>query len=333
MQINAYWKLLATITTTLIGIIAFSLFFPVKIPQSGTIFYVSPGSSRANTVTDLAQQKLTHLTAIFDLYTLILGKSPRSGEYLLPKNASPYAIWKQITSGTGRYYRSFTIIPGTTFNQVKTNLQNNPYLKHTLTDMKDTDVMVALGDNEHIPEGLFMPETYNFSRGDSDISVLKRAYDLAALKLKEAWDSRAPNLPFQKPYDIMIAASLIEKEAYLASEQPIISGVLVNRLNKGIILQFDPTVIYGLGSAYRGKIYKSDLTTDTPYNTYLHPGLPPTPIAMPGRTAIEAAAHPAQHDYFYFVAKGDGSHQFTTNLQDHYQAVKDAAERKSHATN
>lgn len=333
MQIQSHLKSLAAIAVTLVGIIAFSLFFPVKIPKSGTIFYVSPGISRANVVTSLAQNKLTHITVIFDWYTMISGKVPKSGEYLFQKYASPYKIWRQITSGTGRYSRSFTIIPGTTFDQVRTKLQSNMYLNHVITNQNDREIMAALGDKDHAPEGFFMPETYNFLRGDTDLSILKRAYDLLTLKLTEAWKGRAANLPLQTPYDILIAASLIEKEAYLASEQPIISGVLVNRLNKGIALQFDPTIIYGLGSAYRGKIYKTDLTTDTPYNTYLHAGLPPTPIAMPGLTAIEAAAHPAQHDYYYFVAKGDGSHQFTSNLQDHYRAVKEAAERKSHAAN
>ena len=332
MQIQSKLKTLAVITSILIGIVAFSLFFPVRIPDSGTIFYVHPGMSRTNVVLGLADKQLVHNTTIFDVYTLITGKVPKSGEYLLPRFASPYTIWKQITAGTGRYYRSFSIIPGNTFSQVKAALQNNPYLKHTTASMKDQDIMAALGDPSHAPEGLFMPETYHFARGDTDLALLKRSYDLMALKLAEAWRTRSAGLPFQTPYDALIAASLIEKEAYLVSEQPIISGVLVNRLKKNMLLQFDPTIIYGLGSAYQGKIYKKDLTTNTTYNTYLHKGLPPTPIAMPGRTAIEAATHPAQHDYYYFVAKGDGSHQFTTNLQDHYQAVEAAAARKANAT-
>jgi UPF0755 protein len=195
--------------------------------------------------------------------------------------------------------------------------------------MTDKDLMLLLGDGNRSPEGLFMPETYYFSRGDSDLTILKRAHQLMQQKLNTAWNSRAADLPYQDAYQALIAASLIEKEAYLAKEQPIISGVLVNRLRKNMLLQFDPTIIYGLGSAYQGKIFKKDLTTDTPYNTYLHRGLPPTPIASPGITAITAAVHPAQHNYFYFVAVGDGSHQFTTNLQDHHQAVVNAETNKT----
>jgi UPF0755 protein len=198
-------------------------------------------------------------------------------------------------------------------------------LKHMATNMTDAEIMLALGDNLHAPEGMFMPETFHYARGDVDLVILKRAHDLLVLKLNEAWQNHPANLPYQDAYQVLIAASLIEKEAYLAKEQPIISGVLVNRLAKNMLLQFDPTVIYGLGDNYRGKIYKSDLTTDTPYNTYVHKGLPPTPIAMPGMSAIQAAMHPAAHNYLYFVATGNGSHEFTTNLQDHYAAVSKAA--------
>jgi UPF0755 protein len=318
-------KVVAIIFIALVGIAAYALFLPVSISQSGILFYVPQGTSRANVVADLSANHLIRLAPIFDFYSQMRGRVPRSGEYKLARGSSPYAIWQQITNGTGRYYRSFTIIPGTTFKQIKLSMQKTPTLRHVTANMNDQQIMAMLSESTRGPEGMFMPETYNYSRDDADLVVLKRAHVLMNLKLNEAWQNRGANLPFQDAYQALIAASLIEKEAYLAKEQPIISGVLVNRLQKGMLLQFDPTIIYGLGDQYRGKIYKSDLTTDTPYNSYMHKGLPPTPIAMPGLTAIQAAMHPAQHDYLYFVATGNGSHAFTTNLQDHYAEVSKAA--------
>lgn len=322
-------KALSAIALLAIAAVSYVLFYPVKLPGDGTIFYVHPGASRANLVAELSSYQLTHFTPIFDIYTMLRGKVPKSGEFLFPHGSTPYSIWKQITTGTGRYYREITIVPGDTFQQIKDILQKNPYLKHASATMSDRDLMQLLGDAGHVPEGMFMPETYYFSRGDSDLTILKRAHTLMSQKLSEAWNNRAKDLPYQDAYQALIAASLIEKEAYLAKEQPVISGVLVNRLRKNMLLQFDPTIIYGLGTAYQGKIFKKDLTTDTPYNTYIHRGLPPTPIASPGMNAILAAVHPAQHDYLYFVATGDGSHQFTSTLQDHNQAVEKAAANKS----
>jgi UPF0755 protein len=253
-----------------------------------------------------------------------------SGEYLIPSGSSPYFIWKQLTSGTGRYYRAFTIIPGWTFKQVREALNNESALKHLIAPAdSDASIMSALGDNSHDPEGMFLPETYYFLRGDADLAILKRAHNSMNTKLNEAWQGRAAGLPYQTSYQALIAASLIEKEAYLPQEQPKIGGVLINRLHKNMLLQFDPTVIYGMGDHYQGKIYKRDLLANTPYNTYVHHGLPPTPIAMPGSTAISAALHPEVHDYLYFVAKGDGSHEFTANLQDHHAAVQKAADLRS----
>ncbi len=327
-----FFKIIAALAVALAGVIVYALFAPVSVPKGGAVYYVTPGVSRANLVLGLAENHYVRLAPIFDLYTVLRHRVPKSGEYSFPQGSSPYGIWKQITSGTGRYYRTFIIVPGTTFKQIRTTLQNDPTFKHLINDMTDKDIMAALGDRVHEPEGMFMPESYYYSRGDVDLVILKRAYDLLNLKLNEAWAGRALNLPYQDAYHALIAASLIEKEAYLAKEQPIISGVLVNRLNKNMLLQFDPTVIYGMGDTYQGKIFKSDLTKDTPYNTYLHIGLPPTPIAMTGLGAINAAMHPDRHDYYYFVAAGNGSHTFTTNLQDHNSAVM-RARQNANTTN
>jgi UPF0755 protein len=324
-------QILFAVTFLLAGLAAYILLYPVSLPKQGAIFYVAPGVSRDALVYELAGQNLVRFPALFDLYVRARGKVPVHSEYTFHSGSSPYTIWKQIISGSGRHYRAFTIIPGWTFKQVKTALLNDPTLRHVTKNMSDADIMAVLGDAGHTPEGLFLPETYYYSRGDADLAVLKRAHNLMEARLNEAWEMRAPNLPFQNAYEALIAASLIEKEAYLPQEQPVIGGVLVNRLKKNMLLQFDPTVIYGMGDAYQGKIYKKDLETDTPYNTYIHKGLTPTPIAMPGFSAIKAALHPDVHDYLYFVAKGDGSHAFTTNLESHINAVKKAEETHKQA--
>lgn len=313
----------------LTGLSVWTLLAPVSLPREGVIFYVRPGISRENLVIELSQSKYIRLAPLFDLYATFRGITPKSGEYKFAHGSTPYSIWKQITAGTGRYYRSFTIIPGWTFKQVKLALKNEPTLKHLASEADDDTIMMFLGDISQKPEGMFLPETYYYSRNDADLVILQRAHNLMKLKLDEAWKTRAANLPYKTAYEALIAASLIEKEAYLPQEQPIISGVLINRLRKNMLLQFDPTVIYGMGDNYQGKIFKKDLTTDTPYNTYTRKGLTPTPIAMPGLTAIQAAMHPENHAYLYFVARGDGSHEFTTNLQSHHTAVNKAAEVRS----
>lgn len=322
-------KTLLASSLLLAAMAAITLFLPVSVPKDGAVFYVEPGVKRENLVEELAGNKLIRLAPLFEIYTRMKGISPRTGEYLFREGSTPYSIWKQITTGTGRYYRAFTIIPGWTFKQIKSAMWKERTLKHLINDLPDKSIMRLIGDEAHAPEGMFLPETYYYSRNDPDLVILNRAHDLMKSRLNEAWQGRAANLPYKDPYQALIAASLIEKEAYLPSEQPIIAGVLINRLRKNMLLQIDPTVIYGMGDNYDGKIYKKDLTADTPYNTYIHKGLTPTPIAMPGYTAILAALHPAEHQYLYFVAKGDGSHEFTTNLQSHVTAVNKAAAVKA----
>ena len=190
-----------------------------------------------------------------------------------------------------------------------------------------------MGDGAISPEGEFFPETYNYTMNVSDLVILKRAYDLMQNKLNIAWQTRSATLPYKSAYDALIAASLIEKEAYLDKERPIISGVIINRLNKNMLLQIDATVIFGLGSRYNGKIYKTDLIEDTAYNSYVHKGLPPTPIAMPGMASINAAIHPQQHDYLFYVAKGDHSHQFSKTLIEHDAAIRAAQQLHTSSMN
>ncbi|MGA6537666.1 MULTISPECIES: endolytic transglycosylase MltG [Stenotrophomonas] len=244
------------------------------------------------------------------------------GEYALDAGLTPRELLIRMRQGRVLQHR-LTIVEGWNIRQVRAALKRADPLRHTTDDMDDAALMKALGFPGEHPEGRFLPETYVYQRGDSDLDVLKRAHAAMEKALTAAWDSRADDLPLNSPYELLILASIIEKETALPSERPQIAGVFVRRLKIGMRLQTDPTVIYGIGSRYDGNIRKRDLTTDTPYNTYTRAGLTPTPIAMPGRDALHAAAQPAAGDALYFVAVGDGSgaHVFSANYTDHNAAV------------
>jgi len=298
------------------------LWWPTVEQAQGYTYYLRPGISKRVLITQLTQQGIIKHEHLFSLYVYLHKNNQlKTGEYFFANGATPISIWKQITTGTGLLYRPFTIIPGWSFVQLKHALSQVPGLKHLTAKLNDNQIMAHLGAGALAPEGEFFPETYLYTKGISDLVILKRAFDLMQSRLKTAWLNRAPALPYTNDYEALIAASLIEKEAYLSLERPIIAGVLVNRLRKEMLLQFDPSVIYGLGERYHGKIYKENLQEDTVYNTYIHKGLPPTPIAMPSESAIQAALHPTQHDYYYFVSNGNGSHHFSKSLVEHQAAV------------
>lgn len=217
---------------------------------------------------------------------------------------------------------SLTIVEGTRFQDLRTLLASKSNLRQTLTDLPDATVMAKLGKKNLHPEGWFAPDTYFYTSSDSDIDILKRALSLQEERVKTAWETRAENLPYHSAYEMLIMASIIERETGVPSEREDIAGVFVRRMQIGMRLQTDPTVIYGMGENYKGRITRADLRTPTPYNTYTINGLPPTPIALPGAKAIEAAANPAIGKSLYFVAKGDGSHYFSSSLAEHEQAVR-----------
>lgn len=244
-----------------------------------------------------------------------------AGEYALRPGMTPRQLLEDMANARVVQHR-FTIVDGWNFHELRQALDQAPVLKHETASMTDAQIMQRVGAGDEKPEGRFLPETYAFVRGDSDLDILKRAYRDMNTLLKQAWASRAENLPLKTPYQALILASIVEKETGRADERPRIAGVFVRRLRRGMLLQTDPTVIYGMGDAYHGNIRKRDLETDTPYNTYVHPGLPPTPIALPGKPAIEAALHPADGEALYFVAKGDGSHAFSDTLAQHDRAVR-----------
>lgn len=326
--------ILLLFVTAFVAAAIYFLRSPVVEQDSGYVFYLKPGTSKQRLLTELTEAGVLKHPIIFALYVYPqLTAQLKTGEYLFPKGANLLSIWRQVTAGKGLYYRSFTIIPGWTFQQMRTELNKAEGLRHFTADLDDKRIMLQIANQAVFPEGQFFPETYYYTRGNVDLVILQRAYDLMQKRLQEAWATRAADLPFKTAYDALIAASLVEKEAYLKQECPIIASVIINRLQKNMLLQIDPTVIYGMGSRYDGKIHKDDLRENTPYNTYVNKGLPPTPIAMPSMTAIEAVMHPATTEFYYFVARGDGSHQFSKTLTEHHDAVDAAIKRKMGAFN
>jgi UPF0755 protein len=215
----------------------------------------------------------------------------------------------------------FTIVDGWTFRELREALARADKLKHPGAGLDDAMLMQRLGLPGELPEGRFLPETYAYVKGDSDLDILKRAHAAMEKTLAALWPQRDPDLPLASPYEALILASIVEKETGRADERAQIAGVFVRRLRYHMLLQTDPSVIYGMGASYDGNIRKRDLTTDTPYNTYTRAGLPPTPIALPGKPAIEAALHPAPGDALYFVARGDGRHVFASSLAEHNRNV------------
>jgi UPF0755 protein len=215
-----------------------------------------------------------------------------------------------------------TLVEGLTFRQALAAMFADPVLGGDLSRLSGEEIMDCLGRPGEHPEGRLFPDTYRYVRGSSALDLVRRAYARMETVLAEEWERRAEGLPLGTPYEALILASIVEKETGLAAERPQIAGVFVRRLQQGMKLQSDPTVVYGMGAAFDGDIRRSDLGADTPYNTYIHAGLPPTPIALPGREAIRAVLHPAPGDSLYFVAKGDGSHAFSATLEEHNRAVR-----------
>ncbi|HET7586911.1 MAG TPA: endolytic transglycosylase MltG [Gammaproteobacteria bacterium] len=292
-------------------------------PAGQTVVIVEPGKPLSVTAAELEKQGL--LYQAWDLVWLarLEGKATdvRAGEYAIPTHATTATLLDKLVSGD-IVLHSFTVIDGWTFHGLLRRLENNPLIKHTLAGLSDEEIMARIGHPGELPEGRFFPETYSFPRGTTDLAFLKRAYELMQQHLQKAWENRDPSMSLDTMYKSLILASLVEKESGTLEELPRVAGVFVRRLRKGMRLQSDPTVIYGLGKEYDGNITLHDLRTDTPYNTYTRRGLPPTPIALPSLAAIHAAMHPAQGDALYFVSKGDGSHKFSATLAEHRQAVR-----------
>lgn len=250
-----------------------------------------------------------------------VGGSLHAGEYALPRGITPRELLRRMDAGMVVQHR-FTIVDGWTFRQLRAALAAETGLAQTLSTLGDDEVARRVGIEEGHPEGWFLPETYAWVRGESDLDVLQRAHAAMRKTLDRLWSARAPDVLLKTPYEALVLASIVEKETGRAGERAEIAGVFMRRLKFGMRLQTDPTVIYGIGKDWDGNIRRRDLETDTPYNTYTRDGLPPTPIALPGLPALEAALHPAPGDALYFVARGDGSHEFSPTLDAHNRAVR-----------
>jgi len=250
-----------------------------------------------------------------------IAKRLKAGEYALERGITPRELLQRIADGNVVQYR-FTIIEGWSFRDLRRALARHPVLLQTLEGVSDAAIMRQLGADGVPAEGRFLPETYNFTRGTSDFDLLKRAHASMAQALATVWAERMPGLPLNSPEEVLVLASIIEKETGVADERPLIAGVFIRRLQRGMRLQTDPTVIYGLGESYDGNLTRAHLETDTPFNTYTREGLPPAPIALPGMAALRAAVNPAAGDSLYFVSRGDGSHQFSATLDEHNAAVR-----------
>lgn len=259
---------------------------------------------------------------LLGLLARITGKAARlkAGHYELKPGTTPLALIDQLVRGEFAQ-ESIAIIEGWTFKQMRQAIAAHPALKHDTAGLSDKELIARIAPDYNAPEGLFFPDTYLFAKGSSELQIYKQAHAVMMKRLNEAWEKRVPSLPYKSPYEALIMASIIEKETGDRSERNMIASVFVNRLRQGMLLQTDPTVIYGMGEKFKGNIRKRDLETDTPYNTYTRAGLPPTPIALPGAESIAAALNPAKSDALYFVSRGNGTSEFSNNLADHNRAV------------
>ncbi len=295
----------------------------VTLANDETVFLIRSGSNIKTIAQDLTREGIIEDPWLFILLARLKGveTSVRAGEYRIEAEQSPDDLLETFTRGSSIQY-SLTVIEGWTFRQMLDALAADPILEQTLGDRSDAEIMSLLGRPGEHPEGRFFPDTYRFPKGTSDVDFLRRAYQVMESHLEREWNQRDPDLPLANSYEALILASIIEKETAVGFERPLIAGVFVERLRRNMRLQTDPTVIYGIGASFDGDIRFRDLKADTPYNTYLHAGLTPTPIALPGLESIRAALHPAGTNALYFVSKGDGTHHFSATLEEHNAAVR-----------
>ena len=297
-------------------------FAPVTLPSQPFDFSLNQGSSLNAVSRQFEQEGLIGNARLFSLFARVLGKAGKiqAGIYQLDHAVSRMELLQMITQGNASK-NQVTIIEGWNFRQLREVLDDSENIRHDTQGLSDARIMQQIGAAEANPEGLFFPDTYYVAAGSSDIELLKLAYRTMQQRLQQAWLARSPDVPLTSPYQALTLASIVEKETGATADRAMIAGVFANRLRKHMLLQTDPTVIYGMGDRYSGVLHHEDMTRDTPYNTYTRSGLPPTPIAMPGKDALYAALHPASTDALYFVARGDGTSKFSSNLSDHNRAV------------
>lgn len=297
---------------------------PLAIDPAGLVLNVEAGANIRSVLNKLENQGATRMDWRWRLLGRLQPVTIKTGEYKLDHGILPEQLLKLLASAKVLSYR-FTIVEGWSVEQLLAALQRDPVLFHSLDSMSQLGLHGGLPQGH--PEGWFLPETYVFVRGDSDVQLLERAHKDMQESLAMVWAGRDTGLPYETPEELLIMASIIEKETSLASERADIAGVFVRRLQRHWRLATDPTVIYGMGASYQGNIRRSDLKKDTPYNTYTRHGLPPTPIALPGLASLQAAAHPAAGEAMFFVANGQGGHTFSSTLEAHNKAVKQLIKR------
>ena len=323
---------LAAIVVTGIAFARVSSFLdtPVGLAEETVPFSIPQGASFGSVATELEQQGIIDSSRMLRIYARWSDQAGKiqAGEYVIANDTTPRKILEQFTSGAVKLY-SFTIIEGWNRWDLLKALHTHPQIDATLTDEDWPALLEQFGADTSHPEGLFLPETYHFPNETSDRTVLQQAYELLQQALAEEWADRSEASIVETPYEALVLASIIEKETARVDERKRIAGVFTRRLEKRMRLQTDPTVIYGIGRDFNGNLTRKDLRTATPYNTYTQRGLPPTPIAMPGRAAIHAALHPADGDEIYFVATGlpDGSHKFSVTKEEHDAAVAEYLKR------
>ncbi len=301
---------------------AWWLWVPSTLAQEAAEVSIEPGTSPKEVAAAIARSGVPVNATLLYWWFRLSGQSRqiRAGSYEWSGQASPWQILQKLVRGDASS-GSVTLVEGWNIRQVREALRKADRLKPDTAQLSDAQLMQSLGRPGEHPEGRFFPDTYTFSKGSSDTAVLRRAMRAMDKHLAAAWTERNPKVPLRTPEEALILASIIEKETGKISDQPEISAVFHNRLILGMRLQTDPTVIYGMGTRFDGNIRKSDLTTDTPYNTYTREGLPPSPISMPGKAALRAALHPIASKALYFVARGDGSSEFSATLEAHNRAV------------
>ena len=317
---------IAAVLTLVAGAMAaaawWSLAQPLALPTSPFVFDVKPGATLKAVARELTAAKVlpTEWPLVALARVRAVDRGIKAGNYEIETGITLPGLLERLTQGDVTEL-SLTIVEGSTFGELRAALAADSGIAAHARSLSDAEVMAKIGAAGTAPEGWFFPDTYFFAAGSSDLALLARAHRLMRSRLDAAWAKRATDLPLKDPYEALILASIVEKESGRPADRPVIASVFLNRLRAGMRLQTDPTVIYGMGKRFDGNLRKRDLESDTPYNTYTRDGLPPTPIALPGQASIDAVTNPPSTPYFYFVARGDGTSEFSTNLADHNRAV------------
>lgn len=322
--VKAFLGAIIILLVILLSIVGTSLFKNYPVEGKKQLLVISSGDTYSRFIDRLAKENKVNFPIILKLYQkFMIHDSMKAGVYEITRGMSVRQVLDMLSNAENAQMNRILVIEGTTFKQLVQNLKKDPNVSKTILDLPQDQFLKELDIPYSHPEGLFAPDTYFFAKGETDKKILTDLYRRQMKSLDEAWANKAANLPYKDKYEALIMASIIEKETSLDSELQQVSGVFVRRLKIGMRLQTDPTVIYGMGDQYKGNITRNDLRTPTAYNTYTINGLPPTPIALPSKKAIEAAMHPDDSKNLYFVATGNGGHKFTASLEEHNRAVQE----------